>query len=105
MRLRDYLEMKLNGELIWPYLNLKGSGDKPLVDTEDIEKSILRNVSLRKTVEYYSHVDIEVEHDGRTYSTAFLWNDKVLLSSLYQLLKENTGKSIKEIGNLEFFSN
>jgi hypothetical protein len=102
MKLSDYLEKKLKGEVIWPHLNLMGSGDKALVATEEIEQSILKNVSLRKTVEYYTHLDIEVEYEGRTYSTAFLWDDQLLLSSLYEFLKENIGNSIKEIGNLEF---
>lgn len=102
MKLSDYLEMKMKGELIWPHLNLKGSGNKAPLATQDIEKSILKNVSLRKTVEYYTHLDIEVEYGGRTYSTAFLWNDELLLKSLYDFLKRNFGESIKDIGNSEF---
>ena len=102
MKLCDYLEMKLNGELIWPQLNLMRSGDKTLLTNEEIEQSILKKVSLRKTVEFYTHLDIEVEYEGRTYSTAFLWDDPLLLSSFYGFLKENIGNNIREIGNLEF---
>lgn len=102
MRLSNYLDIKLKGDLTWPHLNLRGSGDKALRNTQEIEKSILKNVSLRKTVEYYTHLDIEVEYEGRIYSTAFLWDDQLLLHSLYEFLKENFGKSIKVIGNLEF---
>ena len=102
MKLREYLEMKLNGELIWPHLNLMQSVDKGLLATEEIEQSILKKVSLRKTVEYYTHLDIEVEYEGQIYSTSFLWDDQLLLSSLNKFLKENIGNSIGDIGNLEF---
>lgn len=102
MKLSDYLEMKLEGELIWPDLNFFGSDNKALRDTRDIEKSILKSVFLRKTVEYYTHLDIEVDFEGRTYSTAFLWDDPLLLSSLYKILKENIGSSLRDIGSLEF---
>ncbi|HXN05531.1 MAG TPA: hypothetical protein VN944_00535 [Nitrospiria bacterium] len=102
MKLRNYLEMKLEGEIIWPDLNFFGSNNKALRGTLDIEKSILKNVSLKKTVEYYTHLDIEVDFEGRTYSTAFLWDDQLLLSSLYDFLKENIGKSMRDIGSLEF---
>jgi hypothetical protein len=104
MKLSEYLEMKLNGELIWPHLNLMQSVDKGLLVTQEIEQSILKNVSLRKTVEFYTHLDIEVEYEGQIYSTSFLWDDQLLLSSLNKFLKENIGKSIKDIGNLEFSS-
>jgi hypothetical protein len=80
------------------------SVDNALVATEEIEQSILKKVSLRKTVEYYTHLDIEVEYKGQIYSTSFLWDDQKLLISLYKFLKENIGNSIKDIGNLEFES-
>ena len=102
MKLRDYLEMKMKGEIIWPHLNLMQSVDKALVSGEEIEQSVLKKVSLRKTVEYYTHLDLEVEYDGQTYSTSFLWDDQQFLSSLYKFLKENIGHSIRDIGNLEF---
>lgn len=101
MNLSQYLEMKLAGELIWPQLNFMGPGGKVLSDVKEIEESVLKKVSLRKTVEYYSHLDIEVEFDGRAYSTSFLWDDRALLRSLYDILSENITNSIKDIGNLE----
>jgi hypothetical protein len=74
MKLRDYLQMKFNGELIWP-LNLRKSVDKALVATEGIEQSKLKSVFLKTTMQYYTHLDIEVEYKGQIFSISFLWDD------------------------------
>lgn len=101
MKLRDYVEMKLKGELIWPHLNFMGPGGKVLASEEEIDQSVLKKVSLRKTIEYYTHLDIEVEFEGRSYSTAFMWDDHFLLSSLFEILRGSIGNTIGEIGNKE----
>ncbi|MBI1823952.1 MAG: hypothetical protein HY200_08510 [Nitrospirae bacterium] len=101
MKLRDYLEMKLKGDLTWPHLNFMGPGGKVLAATGEIEQSVLKKASLRKTIEYYTHLDIEVEFEGRTYSTAFMWDDHLLLSSLFEILGESIGNTIGDIGNKE----
>lgn len=102
MRLRDYFDMKLKGDLAWPHLNLMAPGDKALLDPQELEAAVLRKVFLRKTVEYYTHLDIEVEYEGKIYSTALLSDEGPFLKSLYEFLKMNAGKSLKDIGNLEF---
>jgi hypothetical protein len=102
MKLRDYFNMKFEGELAWPHLNLMASGDKALLDLDELEEAVIRSVHLRKTVEYYTHLDIEVEYEGVIYSTALLRDEGSFLKSFYEFLRMNEGKSLKEIGKLEF---
>ena len=102
MKLVQYLNTNLNGELIWPNLNFMGPGNNAILETKEIENSILKKAVLKKTVEYYTHLDIEIEFNGRTYSTAIIWDDQTLLRSFYEILRDNLGKSMKEIGNCEW---
>jgi hypothetical protein len=102
MMLRDYFDREFKGELTWPHLNFMASGDKPLLDTQELDEVILRKVFLKKTVEYYTHLDIEAEYEGNIYSTALLSDDGPFLKSLYEFLKLHAGKSLRDIGNLEF---
>lgn len=96
--------MKFEGELVWPRLHFMAPGDKALLDPEELEEAVLLRVVLRKTVEYYTHLDIEVEYAETVYSTALFRDEESFLKTLYAFLRMNAGKSLREIGRLEFSS-
>lgn len=101
MKFKEYFDTNFSGEVIWPHLNFMGEGNRALFEIQDIEKSNLKKVSLKKTVEYYTHLDIEIEFDGQSYSTSLIQDDQNLLRGLHDVLKQHLGKSLKEIGNFE----
>jgi hypothetical protein len=47
------------------------------------------------------HLSLEVEYEGDTWSGGFTLEDLALCARVYELLQQNLGRSLREIGDLE----
>jgi len=101
MELKNHPKMKWAGIDNWPPLVWASTATKALASTSDIEKSILKRVSMRKLKDVSPHLSIVVEHNKGEYNTVLQCEDSTFLNLLKDVLKKNVGKSIREIGNLE----
>lgn len=99
-RFRDHPKLRYHGVPTWPpeWGGVCGScGSTPrgeagiLLDVKKVDEDSL----------YPEHLILTVEHDGREYFGGLWIEEPESLEKFYDLLKENLGKKIEEIGKME----
>jgi hypothetical protein len=96
MRLRDYPLMSYRGVCNWPpvWVGIAEEKRRPRSETASLMKSVLENFIGRE--------QIALAHHTRShYLGTLLFDDRAFCLQIYQVLTNNCGKSIYQIGAID----
>jgi hypothetical protein len=98
VKLRDHPLLSYKGVSSWPPTWLWGGGDRYVHAIGEV--GVLKDV-MPSSVEPYEKCFLIMEHEGRKYIGTLLVGDPVFSRKVYELLIEQRGKAIQEIGEIE----
>ena len=99
MELRNHPMMRYCGVSNWPPIWTWRGGGENTQPRPRGEVGTLRDVFLSK-IQPNLRIFLIMDHEDQEYIGCLLFNDKTVCGQIYDLLKDQCGRSLEEIGNL-----
>lgn len=99
------MKLREHPKIHWPP-SWSGAYDIDLEEVPIFEQGVLRDVQYPEALTvtnlmFPTHLTLANEYKGNAFGGVLVIDDPALLPSLYHLLRENIGRPIQEIGELE----